>query len=176
MPLAATPDALIAACKAGDARSAARILLRDSSLANCADSDGRSPLFWASFKGLESVVRLLLKNGATIDSADSKGGWTPLFVACQKGQDATVRLLLEKGASVNLANNDGATPLFIACEKGHESTARLLLDKGASVDLARIDGTTPLLHMAYCPAQRDPCKKWHLKKSNSRRILQLESI
>ena len=45
MPLAATADALIAACKSGDARSAARILRRDGSLVNCADSDGRSPLF-----------------------------------------------------------------------------------------------------------------------------------
>ena len=100
MPLAATADALIAACKSGDARGAARILRRDGSLANCADSDGRSPLFWASAYVHESVMRLLLKNGATVDSADSKG-WTPLWAACQEGQDATVRLLLEKGASVN---------------------------------------------------------------------------
>ena len=109
MPLPAAPDALLAACKAGDARSVARILRRDSSLANCTDSDGRSPLFWASFNGLESTVRLLLKNGATIDSADNEGR-TPLWVACQKGQEATVRLLLEKGASVNLADNEGVTP------------------------------------------------------------------
>ncbi len=91
---AATPDALLAACAAGDARSAARILRRDGSLANCTDSDGRSPLLWAALNGLESVVRLLLKNGATIDSMD-KEGWTPLWVACEKGQDPTVRLLLE---------------------------------------------------------------------------------
>ena len=105
-------------------------------------------MYWASGFGQESVVRLLLKNGAKIDSADSKG-WTPLWAACQTGQDATVRILLEKGASVNHADNDGCTPLYIACSKGHESTARLLLDNGASVNQVENFGKTPMLYACH---------------------------
>ncbi len=148
MPLAATADALLAACKAGDARSAARILRRDGSLANCADSNGRSPLYWASGYGHESSVRLLLKNGATIDSANSKG-ITPLLIACSEGHESTARLLLEKGASVNHADNDGYTALNFACAKGHESTVRLLLDNGASVNHVDNNGWTAMLYACH---------------------------
>ena len=70
-------------------------------------------MFWASFKGHDAVVRLILKNGATIDSADNQG-FTPLFAACLKGHESTARLLLEKGATIDLANNNGTTPLNIA--------------------------------------------------------------
>ena len=72
-------------------------------------------MYWAAFYGHKPVVRLLLKNDAKIDCADSNG-WTPLWAACQEGQDATVRLLLEKGASVNHADIEGVTPLFLGLE------------------------------------------------------------
>ena len=56
-----------------------------------------SPLLRAAKDGNEAVVKLLLKNGAQLESTD-KDGRTPLWWAAENGHGAVVKMLLENGA------------------------------------------------------------------------------
>jgi hypothetical protein len=80
---------------------------------NVKDESGRNPLVWASERGYEAVVRLLLETGqADIDSKDSNFGQTPLSWAAANGHEAIVKLLLETGqADIDSKDNYGQTPL-----------------------------------------------------------------
>ena len=48
-------------------------------------------------EGHEAVVKLLLEQGAEVESKDEDGR-TPLWRAARNGHEAVVKLLLEKGA------------------------------------------------------------------------------
>jgi hypothetical protein len=58
---------------------------------------GTSLLFHACCRGSLKITRLLLKNGANVDSVHVDGR-TPLFAACQKSHASLVELLLSYGA------------------------------------------------------------------------------
>lgn len=107
------------------------------------DSDDMTPLLWASELGHQTIVQLLLNNGAHVDAAKNSGD-TPLLWAAAAGHEATVRLLLASRARVGAANRHGETPLYWAAKLGHEEIVRLLLDEGADVDARTTEGETPL--------------------------------
>jgi len=57
----------------------------------------------AAYKGYESVVGVLLDEGASIDAAD-KDSQTPLHVASRNGHESIVRLLLDQGADTTIVS------------------------------------------------------------------------
>ena len=112
---------------------------------DCKDTNGRTPLSWATENGREAMVELLLERGADLESKDAEYGQTPLSWAAENGHEAVVKLLLERGADVDSKNEWGRTPLSWAAENGHEAVVELLLERGA--DLESKDqsfGQTPL--------------------------------
>ena len=79
---------------------------------------GQTPLSWATKKGHEAVLRLLLYKGATVDVVD-KSGRTPLSWDAERGHEATARLLLYNGAVIDVVDNRvDQTPLSWAAESG----------------------------------------------------------
>ena len=78
-----------------------------------------------------SVVRELLKQGASIEARDEDGD-TPLILAARRGRLSVTRVLLSEGARVDATNLDGDTALMRAAWAGHLDLARLLLSAGAS--------------------------------------------
>jgi serine/threonine-protein phosphatase 6 regulatory ankyrin repeat subunit A len=90
------------------------------------DSHSRTPLWQAARDGQVAVVRLLLQEGAAVDSKDGLHCRTPLWWAAGNGHLAVVRLLLEKGAAVDSEDRQGRTPLWSAKETGHEVLVQLL--------------------------------------------------
>ncbi|KAL7962115.1 hypothetical protein V8C34DRAFT_311341 [Trichoderma compactum] len=72
---------------------------------------GRTPLSWAAKNGHDTVVNLLLEQGAEIESKDN-GGQTPLSLAAENGHEAAVRLLIEKGYCIFIQVRGFATPTF----------------------------------------------------------------
>ena len=108
----------------------------------------------SSIYNLETV-KMLLKNGADVNSTDNIG-WTALMMAARysnkKSSLETVRLLLDKGANIDLTNVNGWTALMMAARYSNSDssleTVKLLLEKGADVSLVDGDGWTALMMAA----------------------------
>jgi ankyrin repeat protein/nucleoside phosphorylase len=102
----------------------------------------QTPLSWSSEKGHEAMVKLLLEQGAVVETKDRRGQ-TPLWFAARNGHEAIVKLLLEQGAVIEPGYSGEALLLFTA-EKGHEAIVKLLLEHGANVKIKDDAGRTPL--------------------------------
>jgi ankyrin repeat protein len=89
-------------------------------------------------------VKLLLEEGADLESKDAEYGQTPLLLAAKNGHEAVAKKLLEKGAEVKCKSDYGRTPLCWAAWNGHEAVVKLLLEKGANVESKDDIGHTPL--------------------------------
>ena len=92
----------------------------------------------------ESVVRLLLENGANVNDKDNNE-WTSLMVACVVGHENICHLLLDYGANVNDKNKNGYTALMRACEGGYESVVRLLIENKVDINDIDNNGFTALM-------------------------------
>jgi hypothetical protein len=90
------------------------------------------PLEQAAYWGHIEVVRLLLENGAQINSANSPYHFTALTQAAKKGHPAIVRLLLDRGADVSIPDAWGTPILWWAVrDAGNPEVVQLLLQHGA---------------------------------------------
>jgi len=107
------------------------------------DGFGDTPLHRACYKNDPGRVRLLLRKGADVNTANIVGN-TALHAACSRGHSEIIRLLIEHGANVNARNNSGLTPLHRACREGKPAAARLLMASGACVEARGSDGYSPL--------------------------------
>jgi ankyrin repeat protein len=99
------------------------------------DSDGRTSLHWAAYKGYADTVRLLLVLDARYTLAD-KEGCTPLHWAAIKGNGEACTVLLQGGATAVLTLKDitGSTPPELALEKGHKYLGLHLAEYKSKLD------------------------------------------
>ena len=123
----------------------------------------KTPLLYAVGQGNETMVRLLLENGADANVLHSEPRYGPpeqsmaLHIAARDGNLHLVRLLLDHGADVNKGISRGAffavkwtpgargwTALHAAAERGHIDVAKRLIHRGADVNARTIAGNTPL--------------------------------
>ena len=112
---------------------------------NVSIEDYGSPLTWASEKGYEKIVELLMSAGANVNAKKGREfKETALAVASRKGYIKIVKLLLDKGADVNIRDKDGDTALSEAISGGgYIEIVKLLLDKGANPNLS--GNITPII-------------------------------
>ncbi|KAJ7658211.1 ankyrin repeat-containing domain protein [Mycena polygramma] len=113
----------------------------------------RTSLLAAISGGHESVVKVLLKNGANVNdytpairTIKSSGGIVyelpaeaespPLITALENGHLVIADLLIENGANLNIANMAGRTAIWIAVSRTppEDSLIELLINKGADVN------------------------------------------
>ena len=87
-------------------------------LINVRDASGMSALHWAVMKNHTKVAKILMNNGADINSKTNKG-ITPLYLSVLNGHLACVECLLKLGVDVNLQTDEGYTPLMRACSNTH---------------------------------------------------------
>ena len=102
------------------------------------DRDGVSPLHVAAYKGVASMVRLLLDQERVDPNSADRVGDTPLHYAASEG---AVRELLAAGANPSAVNRDNETPLHRVRAPG---AVRVLQVAGADVEAQSIDGFRPL--------------------------------
>ncbi len=76
-----------------------------------------------------STVRVLLKNGATINTIDKGEQWTALMFAAAEGQAEIVDLLLTHGADRTLKDTDGDTALQFAIQRKQQAVIKMLQPK-----------------------------------------------
>src|SRR5439155_25409685 len=115
------------------------------------------------------LVRLLLKKGANVNTADG-GGVTPLITAAWNGDRNAplVKLLIAHGAAVNAKTGDTfevvkngpiqlghLTPLQVACGMAGYEAVEALVKAGADVNAKDVRGATPLV-FAVATDHADP--------------------
>uniref|UniRef100_A0A182VY73 Sex-determining protein fem-1 n=1 Tax=Anopheles minimus TaxID=112268 RepID=A0A182VY73_9DIPT len=105
--------------------------------------EGAPPLWCASAAGHTNIVKLLVQNGAKVNST-TKTNSTPLRAACFDGHYEIVKYLVSQGADIEVANRHGHTCLMIACYKGHYKIAQYLLSLKTDVNRRSVKGNTAL--------------------------------
>jgi ankyrin repeat protein len=115
---------------------------------NVPESDGSTPLLWATYKVDHDLVRALLKAGAKAN-VTNKYGATPLTEAVKLGDIELVRMLLDGKADADSPNQDGQTALMLASSIGSMKIAELLISRGANVNaVENFRGQTALMWAA----------------------------
>ena len=146
-------------------------LIKSGANVNTSDEIGRTPLMWATGRGLTfEVIKLLVDSGADVNATttdDSKR--TPLILATLRPQNfEVVKLLVDSGANVNATTTlrgSEFTPLkgAIAHSEPCLDTVKYLVENGADVNVsmnglnnfgAPISGFTPLIYAVY---RSQPC-------------------
>jgi len=110
-----------------------------------------SVLFTACVKGEYEIVKLLLENGAEVESQND-AGMTPMPVAVSAGNIKIVDVLFEHGAASDTLDYNGMSPVWHACTRGHRDMLMTLIRHGAN--LRRVEGgcSDPLCAVArLCP-------------------------
>ncbi|XP_033224335.1 protein fem-1 homolog CG6966 isoform X2 [Belonocnema kinseyi] len=105
--------------------------------------EGAPPLWCAAAAGHLSVVKLLVRRGAKVNST-TKTNSTPLRAACFDGYFEIVKFLVQHGADIEVANRHAHTCLMIASYRGHIKIAKFLLSLKADANRKSVKGNTAL--------------------------------
>jgi len=99
--------------------------------AQATDFHGNTAIAWASKRGNEGVVRVLLEwSEVHSDARSSKYGSAPLLWAAENGHEGVARILLKRsGVNPNKPDKNRRTPLCWASRGGHEGVVRMLLER-----------------------------------------------
>ena len=111
-----------------------RLLVEQGADKEEGDSNGYTPLYWASYMGYFDTVEYLVEQGSPLEKAIDKFGYTALIIAAERGHLDVCRYLLEQGADWDKANNYGDTPLHWAAFFGRLEIAMLLMSYGADLN------------------------------------------
>ena len=122
------------------------MLKQDKSLIDVRGVGGATPLMYASLRGGEDCMRLLLDQRADPNLRNGVGATALMWAA---GDPGKLRLLVASGAQVNAASEESKTPLMIAARlEGNTDAVSLLLEKGAEVNAKDIQGGSALMQAA----------------------------
>ncbi len=134
---------LIKAVSERDSESVWRALSDKDANVNMARKNGVTALMFASSKGWEDMISLLIRLGADLDPVNNEGN-TALFYSVLGGAGAA-QILLSAGSKVDIANHKGMTALMVAAQQGNAEVAKLLIEAGADINMANDDGLTALM-------------------------------
>ncbi|KAA0038799.1 potassium channel AKT1 [Cucumis melo var. makuwa] len=116
------------------------LLLEYGANPNQRDFEGNVPV-WQAIQGKhESIVKLLMDNGAKISS-----GNVAQF-ACTAAEQNSIDMLksiIHCGGDITLPRSNGTTALHMAVCEGNSETVKFLLDQGADIDKPDVNGWTP---------------------------------
>lgn len=92
---------------------------------NIANSQGWTPLIYASARGFEIEARQLIALGALVDLAENDG-WTPLMFAANNGFHNLVKLYLSHGADIDHVSRNNRSAYSQAKEHQYEQVLEVL--------------------------------------------------
>jgi len=109
-------------------------------------NQGQTALMFASARGYEQIVRLLIDHGANVNA--SWYGNTALLQSVGSNNSRIVKDLLDRGADIESHCPDGTNALMMSTWRQDPQMMQLLLEKGAKVDSADQQGQTALFFAA----------------------------
>lgn len=133
-----------AAVQAGETLNSVSVLLERGADVNTESFSGATAVYMAAQNGHCNILRILVRNGANLNSTRLKGGDSPLHTATQSGYADVMEMLLDNDSDVDMRTVSGATPLFIAAQECDSKIVELLLRYSANVNICRNDGVSPL--------------------------------
>ena len=111
--------------------------------------ESHTPLAYCALRGLEDMIKLLIKSGADVNYVHESSHelFTPLMLASKSGHQECIDVLLKLGADVNKMDRFCRTALSLAFEFADIRCIRILISAGADVN--HMDGPAgTLLHHA----------------------------
>lgn len=135
----------IAAARAGDTPGL-RAWLDVPNDPNTYAGDGWTPLLWASARGHDEAVRLLLESGADSNQGHRLSQALPIHMAGHSGSVATARVLLDHqpGHLNAVWDLNGHTILLQAVFYDHQELADFLVKRGADTSITTARGLGPM--------------------------------
>ena len=132
------------------------------------NDDGDYPLHGASLYGYLSIVKLLLKAGATIDQVN-KSGDTALHLAAYNGNIQVVEALLNAGADKAMKDKYGDTALDKAQRRNHPAIVKLLRDwpQEATAAAAEVEAPAAVTQQQLSPEEQKEVDKDLLTKTKA---------
>ncbi|XP_062585229.1 uncharacterized protein LOC134246896 [Saccostrea cucullata] len=141
-----SPDPLSIAAENGELEIA-KTLIQHNANVNGTNSDGETPLFYATKGSHCNIMKLLIDYKTKID-IQNKYGNTCLHLSVQNpSSDDVMLFLLKNGADVNVCNEDGVTALMVATEETQnirDKRISALIEHGADVNAQDKFGKTAL--------------------------------
>ena len=149
--------ALYRACSNGHVEICRQLLKEDVDV-NVEYTPGvPTPLQAATEHGNESVVEILLSNGANANQQCGYYG-SALQIATFKGNNNIVKMLMDRGADPNCLVGRFGTALCRAVAGGHMSTTRLLLEHNADIHIRNDEDYGSAFHYAVVAGLTDYVK------------------
>jgi hypothetical protein len=102
-----------------------------------------TPLMRAAMPGNEEIVQLLLKAGASVNTANGDG-MTPLMLAAQHDRTAVLSMLVQERQNLDSKDKHGNTAILLAAKSGHLMAVRVLADAGADLHCRDENGLNAL--------------------------------
>ncbi len=92
------------------------------------------PIHDAAKGGDIEKIKLLISNGANLETQTDYYKYTPLHLAAQWDRTSVVKVLINAGANIEAQDLGKNTPLILASKKGHTEIVKLLLHAGANLE------------------------------------------
>lgn len=128
---------------------AVKMLICKGSDINAVNANAQSPIFSATKGDSSSIIKILVDNGAVIDSRNVLSrdnlGNTPVHFAVRWDSKKAAKTLLSYGVDVDAQNLDGKTALNNACRMGKVDMTMLLINNGANINAVDNLGKTVLM-------------------------------
>ena len=115
----------------------ARALINKVGETDIKDEDGNTLLMHAVARKNQSLIAMLLAEGAS-PNAMNKEGFAPIHLASSNGDDTAIHSLMMSGANPNLKDRDGNTSLMYASKMGNANSVKLMMSLGGDPTITNI--------------------------------------
>lgn len=93
------------------------------------DESSNVAFVMACISGHLKIVKILIENGANVNTVSSYRNYTPLLAACEEGNLDIVKLLFENGADIHIKISEFENAISISSSKGHYAIVEYLLEQ-----------------------------------------------